>query len=63
MRVIMVLEMQVRDSKEPLMRSSRRKRSPEEGPNVEEHKARNLVTFEVWATPFSHLLTCVIDPG
>ena len=58
----MVLETRARDSKQPSMRSSRRKGSPEESPNVEEHEARNSVTFEVRATPFSRLSTCVIDP-
>ena len=59
----MVLETRARDSKEPSIRSSRRKRSPEGSPNVEEHEARNLVTFEVRTTPFSRFSTCVIDPG
>ena len=62
-RVMMVLETRARDSKEPSIRSSRRKRSPEESPNVEEHEARNLVTFEVRTTPFSRLSICAIDPG
>ena len=59
----MVLETRASDSKEPSMRSSRRKRSWEGSPSVEEHEARNLVTFEVRTTPSSRLSTRVIDPG
>jgi len=62
-RAMIVLETRASDSKEPSMRSSRRKRSPEVSPNVEEHEARNLVTFEVWTTPFSRLSMWTIDPG
>ena len=59
----MVLETRASDSKEPSMRSSRWKRSWEGSPNVEEHEARNLVTFEVRTTPSSRLSMRVIDPG
>lgn len=59
----MVLETRASDSKEPSMRSSRRKRSWEGSPNVEEHEARNLETFEVRTTASSRLSTRVIDPG
>ena len=63
MRAMTVLETRARDSKEASMRSSRRKRSPEESPNVEEHEARNLVTFAVRTTPFSRLSMWAIEPG
>jgi hypothetical protein len=63
MRATMVLETRASDSKEPSIRSSRRKRSSEVSPNVEEHEARNLVTFEVRTTPSSRLSTRAIDPG
>lgn len=63
MRAMIVLETRASDSKEPSIRSSRRKRSSEESPNVEEHEARNLVTFEVRTTPSSRLSTRAIDPG
>ena len=62
MRAI-VLKTQASDSKEPSIMSLRRKRSSEGCPNVEEHKARNLVTFEVLTTPSSRLSTRAIDPG
>lgn len=63
MRATIVLETRASDSKDPSIRSSRRKRSSEESPNVEEHEARNLVTFEVRTTPSSRLSTRAIDPG
>ena len=53
--VVMALEMWANDSEEPSIRSSWRKRSPEVSPNIEEHEARNLVTFEVRTTPFPRL--------
>ena len=59
----MVLKTRASDSKEPSMRSSRRKRSSEESPKVEEHEARNLVTFEVRTTPSSRLSTRAIELG
>ena len=62
-RAMIVLETRASDSKEPSIRSSRRKRSPEVSPSVEEHEARNLVTFEVRTTPFSRLSMWTIDPG